>query len=616
MSSGNTLLERYRKGLEEARLADSRTALTKAVRGLPLYLANSYPSLEAARASALTQLDKLIADEENPRARRRSARPQGSTGSSLHASSRRSSVSSAARPPAAAAAAGAACKAVAAASGVQLQQGVAAQTAAPASPSSSSVQHASPAPSAPPPPGLPQIAARAPAPEAARLAAAAPAPCPEHCQCCATLEARVAKLQEQNQQLISTTASLREQLEAVRHEQCQAQRQAATTHAAVLRLQADGAAAAAQIEELTAASAQHAATGDQVSLLRSRQDQLQQRQRVDECERAVVLKVPEPLPTDGTAAPHVQQLLQQQLKLSHLTVVRVQHLSGSSPTGGSSGSGSSGQSGAARRHAYKVSLGSAGERKQVLRVKAERLRGTSLTIDSLLTPEQLASRQRLQPAARQAKAAGKSVRWRYGALLIDGQPFTGPGSMPAPTQQKQLAAAAQPNTDGGWQTVQKRRSAKQQQPKPKPAGAASSAAQASGSAKPKSKPKRKRNKTKQKTTLGGDSGAGTPAAADGSSAGAPAAANDSGAQAASGEQQPPGGAGGSPARVASLGCGQQGSSCPKAQPAAGHGAAPPNTEPPPAAANGSGSKQAAAAAQTAAAASDGAASAPSSPARA
>ena len=80
-----------------------------------------------------------------------------------------------------------------------------------------------------------------------------------------------------------------------------------------------------------------------------------------------------------------------------------------------------------------------------------------MTIDTLLTPQQLTAKQQLLPVARQAKAAGQTVHWRYDTLFVDGKQYTGPGSLPTPAEQQ--AAAIQQQQEG-WQTVQHK---KQQQ---------------------------------------------------------------------------------------------------------------------------------------------------------
>ncbi|KAI3423540.1 hypothetical protein D9Q98_005801 [Chlorella vulgaris] len=175
--------------------------------------------------------------------------------------------------------------------------------------------------------------------------------------------------------------------------------------------------------------------------------------------RNLVLKTESALPAQGITA-HVQDLLCQQLNIA-VTVLKVQ------PLGNKQHSDSDSQN---RKHAYKVGLGSSGQRTEVLRIKAQALRGTPLSIDALLTPDQLASKQRLMPVARQAKSAGQSVRWRYGTLLINGKPYTGPGSLPTPAeqqqQQQQQQQQAPTNASDGYQTVQRRQRKHAQQHQP------------------------------------------------------------------------------------------------------------------------------------------------------
>ena len=114
----------------------------------------------------------------------------------------------------------------------------------------------------------------------------------------------------------------------------------------------------------------------------------------------------------------------------------------------------------------------------MLRAKAQRLRGTSMSIDALLTPQQLSAKQQLLPVARQARAAGQSVHWRYATLYVAGKQYTGPGSLPSPAEQRETAAQQQQQQQQhkGWQTVQPRKQQTKQKvdshaafSKPKPA---------------------------------------------------------------------------------------------------------------------------------------------------
>jgi len=409
------------------------------------------------------------------------------------------------------------------------------------------------------------------------------------------------------QQLQLEVAALSGRLQAAEHSISLMQRQLTAAAATAIRLEDSQTAAQLQLQELLAAKALTAELSDSISMLHTRQQQLQQRQHLGECQRSVVFKCPSPLPTDGTAQ-HVQQLLRKQLQLT-VTVQAVHPLGGRQR----SDSSSSGASRATSKHAYKVVLGSSGQRTEVMRIKAQRLRGTPLSIDELLTPNQLASRQRLQPVARQAAAAGQRVRWRHGSLLIDGKPYTGPGSLPTPAEQTAAAtaqagnhspqpAAAQTTADG-WQTVERRGS------KGKPPAATSSkkalfAAQPPGKqqqrnmvakkagnvSKPKPQPKGA-NDAQPKAPS--SSSAAKPSSGSGSSSAAKPSSG-SGSSGNGKQQQPAGGAGGALARVASPGEGQGDTSAPAAQPAAGHGVSPPNAEPSLAAADGATQQTAAA----------------------
>lgn len=305
-----------------------------------------------------------------------------------------------------------------------------------------------------PPPAVQPAARPAPPPRPASALQSTPA----DQQQMASMAKQLAEMQQQLGALSSQFAELQQEVRQLAESQLkhadvprqlsQAQRQLTATHSAGMRNSSDITAVQQQLSEMQAAMLRFAATHDSVSLLQSKQQQLQQRMQQGECASSVVLKCPEALPTEDTAG-HAQRLFQQQLQLQ-VTVLRVQPLRSS-------------DSGAQRRHCYRVDLGSRGERTKVLRVKAQRLRGTHFSIDALLTPEQRASKQQLQPVARQAKGAGRDVRWRYGQLIIDGKSYAGPGSIPAPSQSAAApstshAAADAPTAPGdGWQTVQRRK---------------------------------------------------------------------------------------------------------------------------------------------------------------
>ncbi|KAL4854417.1 LINE-1 retrotransposable element ORF2 protein [Chlorella vulgaris] len=252
--------------------------------------------------------------------------------------------------------------------------------------------------------------------------------------------------------------SLHNELTAVKHDNVKLRQQLHATNTAGMSNSDRICALEKQVQELLAASLQHSDMHDSISKLHSRQEELVQRQKVDECQHSLVLKTESALPAQGITA-HVQDLLCQQLNIA-VTVLKVQ------PLGNKQHSVSDSQN---RKHAYKVGLGSSGQRTEVLRIKAQALRGTPLSIDALLTPDQLASKQRLMPVARQAKTAGQSVRWRYGTLLINGKPYTGPGSLPTPVEQQQQQQQQQQvptNASDGYQTVQRRQRKHTQQHQP------------------------------------------------------------------------------------------------------------------------------------------------------
>lgn len=406
--------------------------------------------------------------------------------------------------------------------------------------------------------------------------------------------------QQQLLQLQQQVGSLAEELAAAKHALAQMQRQLQSTHSAGLRSAATLVAVEQQVQELMAASTEQAATRDSLNLLQSRHEQLRQRQQQEECACGIVFKASTALPAEGTAA-HLQQLLSRHLQLS-LTVVKVQPMHSTSG-GGSADSPS-------RRQAYRIRLGSRGEQAAVLRVKAQRLRGTDMSIDVLLTPEQLASRHQLQPVARQARSAGRSVRWRYGKLLIDGQVYTGPGSVPSPKPSSSQAAAATllpqpPKDDDGWQTVQRRQHKGWQQ---RPTGASKKALFTGTQQQQKQQQQGVGNKAKPKKPQGSNSKAANGKAAQRSSKTASTRQ----------QQMPVGGAGGPPPRVASTGSGRDVTPAPTAQALAGHGSGPTHAESPPMAA-GSSSQQprrVAGAKATTGTSSAAVASSPSSPARA
>lgn len=213
----------------------------------------------------------------------------------------------------------------------------------------------------------------------------------------------------------------------------QLKRQNQASQADVLALRQRLAELEGSVQQLQAAAQRHDSLSDEISLMAARQEQQARRRQVEECQRGVVVKDSEPVPP-GPLASCMQQLLRQRLGIK-VTVQNAQRL----------GSERSGSGGAPRRfHAYRVILASSAERLAVLKAKADRLRGTPMSIDVLLTPEQLARRQQQQPVARQAKAAGCKVQWRLDTLLVDGVPYEGKGSLPPPSQQSAHRNKPQP----------------------------------------------------------------------------------------------------------------------------------------------------------------------------
>lgn len=218
-----------------------------------------------------------------------------------------------------------------------------------------------------------------------------------------------------------------------------------------------------------------------VHCLRSRQLELEERQQREVCRRSVVLKQPEPLPAEepnSAAAARLADLLG-----VNVTVVKVRQLVPRSSGSSRGGSGA--------RCAYAVELANAEQRRAVLTSKAAALRGTAVSIDSLLTKQQAATRQQLLPMAKAARQAKQHVQWRHDRLFIDGKEQRQPGSLaqqpqprsasaPAGTRQGEAGSAE----DGEWQPVLSRRQQRRQQQaaQPGPTGAPASPPGGAGSA--------------------------------------------------------------------------------------------------------------------------------------
>jgi len=474
--------------------------------------AKSNAELDSCKAVVVKKLDELIAIEANGRQRRR---PQGSfvyASSITTKPSRRSSISSApvgqlACAAAAAAAEGAACIGVADGQGLDI-------SATPQALPTSSAKFCSMLVGALTPP-----ASFATSPQANTVSGmGGGASAPRHASLqCSLLQQQLDKARQELQHQQGTIAELQARAAAVEHDNQQLKQQLQATHAAGLRRESRLLAVEQQVQELLAVKQQQAETLDSISNLHSRQEQLMQRQKLDECQVSVVFKTPELLPAEGTVS-HVQKLLNRQLSLS-IMVQKVQPL-------GSKQNGSIGSNIATRKHTYKVVLGSSGQRVEVLRAKAKALRGTSMSIDALLTPEQLTSRHHLVPVARQARAAGQTVRWHYGTLFVNGKQYTGPGSLPTPAEQHASTARtsktkqAQPPVDAdGFQTVQRKPSKPQAHP----------AATASKHGQPRAQQHQQQGSGKAKTKLkGGGSG----------KAGHPPSKSQPAGQASSSQQRP------------------------------------------------------------------------------
>ena len=426
-------------------------SVRKAAANYQLSLAHSTTDLDKAKQVLCKQLDELINTELEKRPRRGLLKGSGLRRSSIATttSSRRSSVSSAApslHASAAAASEGGACKgAVGGQGGEELSATPKALPTSSTSYCDALVGALTPSPDAVPSPQAATVT---------EMGGGAPAPQPD-----SSAGQELAAALQRNLLHEMQIISLHNELTAVKHENVKLRQQLHATNTAGMSNSDRICALEKQMQELLAASLQQSDMHDSISKLHSRQEELVQRQKVDECQHSLVLKTESALPAQGITA-HVQDLLCQQLNIA-VTVLKVQPLGNKQHSDSDSDSQN-------RKHAYKVGLGSSGQRTEVLRIKAQALRGTPLSIDALLTPDQLASKQRLMPVARQAKSAGQSVRWRYGTLLINGKPYTGPGSLPTPAeqQQQQQQQQAPTNASDGYQTVQRRQRKHAQQHQP------------------------------------------------------------------------------------------------------------------------------------------------------
>lgn len=244
--------------------------------------------------------------------------------------------------------------------------------------------------------------------------------------CCTANRALLQQLEDQQREI----EALRSEVQELRHASERGNQQAAATQRTCLSMQQQITALQEHKKQQEVEAHKQAALSDQVSRLSAKQEQQGRQRQLEECQRGVVMKDTQPLPK-GPAVLIVQQMLRSRVGV-HVTVHAV------SPLGGER------TDSARRTYAYKVVLGSSSERLAVLQAKAAALKGTSMSIDVLLTAEQARRKQTLLPVARQAKSDGRRVQWRFDTLLVDGKPYTGTGSLPLPSQQssKQTAAAA------------------------------------------------------------------------------------------------------------------------------------------------------------------------------
>ena len=219
-----------------------------------------------------------------------------------------------------------------------------------------------------------------------------------------------------------------------------------------------------------------------VSHVQSQQMKLAEQQQMGECQRSIIFKTPTPLPSQGSKAEaagvELGRLLQQKV-----TVLRAQLLQGRFADGsGSSGSQECSQ----RRLVYRLLLSSSEARDAVMRCKAQKLRGTAVSITACLTAGQQARMQALRPAAADAKRAGQRVQWRYDRLFIDGAEHKGearlagssplpsasrgPSRGPAPAASAPAPAPVQPEgeEEGEWREVPTRKGKQQQQRREQP----------------------------------------------------------------------------------------------------------------------------------------------------
>ena len=247
------------------------------------------------------------------------------------------------------------------------------------------------------------------------------------------LEAQQTQLELQQTQLEAQQRdieTLRSELAQLRDVTTRGDKQQAATQRSCLSVQQQVTELQARLQQQEAVAHKQAVLSDEVSRLAAKHEQQSRQRQLEECQRSLVVKDAQPLPK-GPAAAFMQQMLRSRLGVQ--ATVHAANLLGGER-----------DSSTRRTYAYKVVLGSTSERHTVLKAKAKALKGTTLSIDVLLTAEQANRKHSLIPVARQAKSDGRRVQWRYDTLLLDGKPYQGPGSLPLPSQQssRQTASAA------------------------------------------------------------------------------------------------------------------------------------------------------------------------------
>ena len=249
----------------------------------------------------------------------------------------------------------------------------------------------------------------------------------------AAMQRQLAALQMEVSQLKQDKVALQQQVQQLSQQMCM-QTATADTHQKGL-------------QALQGELQQQQALQSTVSQLAAKQQQLAEQHERAVCQKAVVIKVPEALPSGSAGARAAQQLLQSKLQLSELRVAKLRPL-GNPQLRGKGG-----------RHAYQAVLTDAKQRDDVLSRKAKALKGTSISIDPLLTTQQQREKLQLLPLAKQAAKQGSRVQWRYSQLLVNGQQVQNEGDLllatlprPAAAPTKQPHAARRSSQQSARQT--------------------------------------------------------------------------------------------------------------------------------------------------------------------